>query len=237
MNSQMLETQVRAKLQASIDKLEKKQSTLKDYSWLSAVRAHVSVRTGSRLSGVPPQLYMARTALADRAPRVFEADTIDMISHTALLPLSSQLLVATVPCSQRQCVANLTDMTLKFRRTLKLRIFETLLCRFQLLAHTVSCHQCQRVAQNLTCARHAGAGAAVPRAAHPGLQLCVCVLHVRRRHVPRRGVPRAERGQPEPVRGPAAAAGGRGAPVPVNSRSRVKLSVIRVALLKCITPA
>ena len=43
MNSQKLETQVKAKLQASIDKLEKKQSTLKDYSWLSAVRAHISV--------------------------------------------------------------------------------------------------------------------------------------------------------------------------------------------------
>ena len=44
MNSQKLEAQVRAKLQASIDKLEKKQSTLKDYSWLSAVRASFSVR-------------------------------------------------------------------------------------------------------------------------------------------------------------------------------------------------
>ncbi len=43
MNSQKLETQVRAKLQASIDKLETKQSTLKDYSWLSAVRAHAFV--------------------------------------------------------------------------------------------------------------------------------------------------------------------------------------------------
>ena len=44
MSSQKLETQVRAKLQASVDKLEKKQSTLKDYSWLSAVRAPVSIR-------------------------------------------------------------------------------------------------------------------------------------------------------------------------------------------------
>ena len=42
MNSQKLEAQVRARLQASIDKLEKKQTTLKDYSWLSAVRAQDS---------------------------------------------------------------------------------------------------------------------------------------------------------------------------------------------------
>ena len=41
MNSQKLEAQVKAKLQASIDKLEKTAVHLKDYSWLSAVRAHI----------------------------------------------------------------------------------------------------------------------------------------------------------------------------------------------------
>jgi hypothetical protein len=38
MSSQKLEAQGKARLQASIDALERTQSTLKDYSWLSLAR-------------------------------------------------------------------------------------------------------------------------------------------------------------------------------------------------------
>ena len=51
MNSQKLEAQVKAKLQASIEKLEKTQSTLKDYSWLLAVLSlHLTCSRALRMS-------------------------------------------------------------------------------------------------------------------------------------------------------------------------------------------
>jgi hypothetical protein len=58
MSSQKLEAQVKARLQASIDALERTQSTLKDYSWLSLVRgpAPPGPRPRGRLPGKPRRL-------------------------------------------------------------------------------------------------------------------------------------------------------------------------------------
>ncbi len=56
----------------------------------------------------------------------------------------------------------------------------------------------------------AGPGAIISCAEGAGLLVCLCLLHVWQCHVPRGDHPGSECHQSEPLRGPAAAAGGRG---------------------------